>query len=279
MIVGPAPLRRGRPALLLGLAALAAWAAWIEPRRLVVRHVEVGLPGWPPEHDGLRVGLLSDLHAGMAHAGPPAIERAVRALNREAPDLVCLLGDFLDRKAPVSRAVDARTVARCLAPLRARLGVFAVLGNHDWFAGGRRIAVALEEAGIPVFEDEARELSPHLWLAGVSDDRTRGADVEQALREVGEDAAVILLSHDPDVFPRVPPSVALTLSGHTHGGQVDIPGLPLRLPSRYGQRYASGHVAEGGRQLYVTSGTGTSGLPLRFRRPPEVVILRLMRAS
>lgn len=223
--------------------------------------------------------MLSDLHAGMPHAGPRAVERAVAALNREAPDLVCLLGDYLDRKAPFSRAIDPRVIAERLGALRAPLGMLAVLGNQDWYAGGRPIAAALQAAGIPVLEDGARRVAAGLWVAGVGDQRTRGSDLEQALREVPDDDAVLLLSHDPDVFPAVPPRVALTLSGHTHGGQVNVPGLPLRLPSRFGQRYASGHVVEGGRQLYVTSGTGTSGLPLRLRRPPEVVMLRLRRAS
>ena len=215
----------------------------------------------------------------MPHAGPPAIARAVAALNAEAPDLVCVLGDFVDRKAPFARALAPTAVAAPLGALRAPLDVLAVLGNHDWYAGARRIASAVTAAGIGVLEDEARRVAPGLWVAGVGDDRTRGADVERALAAVPEDAAVILLSHDPDVFPRVPARVAVTLSGHTHGGQINVPGLPLRLPSRYGQRYAHGLIEEGGRHLLVTSGTGTSGIPVRLRRPPEVVILRLTRAS
>ena len=113
-------------------------------------------------------------------------------------------------------------------------------------------------------------------MAGVSDDRTRGAELERALAPVPADAAVLLLSHDPDVFPFVPPRVALTLSGHTHGGQVGIPVVRRRfVPSRYGERYLRGHVEEGGRHLYVSSGLGTSGLPVRLLCPPEVVMLTL----
>jgi len=215
----------------------------------------------------------------MPHAGPPAIARAVAAINAEAPDLVCLLGDFVDAKAPFARAIAPEAVAAPLRGLRAPLGVVAVLGNHDWYAGARRIAAAVTANGIRVLYDDALCAAPGLWVAGVSDDRTRGADVGQALAAVPEGEAVILLSHDPDVFPRVPARVALTLSGHTHGGQINVPGLPLRLPSRYGQRYGYGLVEERGRHLLVTSGTGTSGIPVRLRRPPEVVILRLTRAS
>ncbi|HYM59241.1 MAG TPA: metallophosphoesterase [Solirubrobacteraceae bacterium] len=258
------------------IAGLGVWAFWIEPRRLVVRHVELRLPAWPVELDGLRVGVLADLHAGMPYMGVRAVRRAARALDVQRPDLVCLLGDYLDRRALLARSVDARAVARPLGAVRAPLGVLAVLGNHDWYAGGARISGALRDSGVTVLEDEARRVAPELWVTGVGDHRTRGADVAHALAAVPSNAAVLLLSHDPDVFPDVPARVALTLSGHTHGGQVGVPLLRRRfIPSRFGERYAGGHVEEGGRHLYVTSGVGTSGLPVRLLRPPEVVILRL----
>jgi len=125
----------------------------------------------------------------------------------------------------------------------------------------------------------ARRPAP-LWVAGVADATERRPDVNAALAAVPADAAVLLLSHDPDVFPRVPARVALTVSGHTHGGQVDLPGVPRRvIPSRFGDRYARGHVVEGGRHLFVTSGVGTSRLPIRLARPPEIVVLKLRAAS
>jgi predicted MPP superfamily phosphohydrolase len=104
--------------------------------------------------------------------------------------------------------------------------------------------------------------------------------VERALMPVPDDAPVLLLSHDPDVFPRVPARVSLTLSGHTHGGQVGVP-LVRRpfVPSHYGERYVYGHVVEDDRHLWVSSGVGTSGMPVRFLRPPEVVILTLRAPS
>ena len=234
------------------------------------------LPAWPRALDGLRVGLLADLHTGMPHAGGRLVGRAVDALNAEAPDLVGLLGDFVDRSARFARPIDLAAPARWLAALRAPLGVFAVLGNHDWTAGEREIREALSDAGIAVLEDDARSVGRDLWIAGVSDLRRRGALVGFALAGVPEDAAVLLLSHDPDVFPEVPARVALTLSGHLHGGQLRIPLLrrPF-VPSRYGERYLAGHVVEGGRHLYVSSGLGTSGVPIRLGLPPEVVVVTL----
>ena len=107
----------------------------------------------------------------------------------------------------------------------------------------------------------------------------RDVDLEAALTRVPEHAAVLMFSHDPDLFPRVPARVALTLSGHTHGGQVAVPLLRRRwIPSRYGERYAGGHVVEGGRQLFITRGVGSSGVPVRLGAPPEVVVLKLRPA-
>jgi uncharacterized protein len=257
-------------------AALGAWSLWWEPRRLAVRHEQLVLPAWPAALDGLRVGLLSDLHSGMPHAGLDAVTRAAGALLDERPDLICLLGDFIDRGAMFARPVHPDALAERLAALAAPRGVVAVLGNHDWYAGARRIADALTAVGIPILEDEAAPAGAGLWTAGVGDNRVRGANVDRALAGVPEGEPVLLLSHDPDVFPHVPARVALTLSGHTHGGQVGIPYLrrPF-VPSIYGERYVQGHVVEDGRHLYVTSGLGTSGIPVRLLRPPEVVILTL----
>jgi len=250
----------------------------VEPRRLVVRREELTLPRWPSALDGLRVGVMTDLHSGMPHAGLDAIERAADTLMAERPDVVCLLGDFIDRRALFARPVDAEALATGLAPLAAApRGLYAVLGNHDWYAGARRIGDALDGAGAMVLEDSAAPAGDDgLWVAGTGDFRVRGARVERALMPVPEDAPVLLLSHDPDAFPSVPARVSLALSGHTHGGQVGVP-LVRRpfIPSHYGERYVAGHIEEDGRHLYVSSGVGTSGMPVRFLRPPEVVSLTL----
>jgi predicted MPP superfamily phosphohydrolase len=261
-------------------AALGAYSLWVEPRRLVVRRQELVLPAWPAALDGLRVGVLADLHAGMPHAGLDAVSRAADALMGECPDLICLLGDFIDRRAVFARPVDQGALAARLASLRAPRGVVAVLGNHDWYAGGPGIADALRAVGIPVLENEAVPAGDGLWTAGVGDYRVRGAHLGRALSDVPEGEPTLLLSHDPDIFPHVPARVALTLSGHTHGGQVGIPWLrrPF-VPSNFGERFVNGHVVEDGRHLYVTSGLGTSGIPVRLLMPPEVVILRLRAPS
>ena len=261
---------------LIGAAALAltAWAGWLEPRRLVVRDIELTLPRW--RLDGMRAGVLSDVHAGVPHMPLAKLARAVDALNDRAPDVHLLLGDYLDSSQPWRRRLAPELVAKELARLRAPLGTIAVIGNHDWRNSGDRVWRALEAEGVTVLEDRAVGLANGLWVAGLGDMRHRRPDVARALRKIPEDAPAIVLSHDPDMFPEVPERVSLTLAGHTHGGQVAIPLLrrPL-LPSHYGERYARGHVIEHGRHLFVSSGLGTSGLPIRLLAPPEVLILTL----
>jgi predicted MPP superfamily phosphohydrolase len=265
-----------------GLAAgagLAAYAGWFEPRRLVGRALELALPHWPARLSGLRAGVMSDLHAGVPHAGLDAIGRAVDALNAREPDVHLLLGDYLDASQKWRRNLPPEQVAEALARLRSPLGTVAVIGNHDWRNSGDRMWRALSAVGITVLEDSAVELHAPggpFWVAGLADLRHRQPDIGAALRDVPLDAPTLMLSHDPDLFPGVPNRVSLTLAGHLHGGQVAIPLLrrPM-LPSYYGERYARGHIVEHGRHLLVTSGVGTSGLPIRFLAPPEVYVLTL----
>ena len=262
------------------VAGLAAWALWVEPRRVVARRVTLDLPGWPARWDGFRVALISDLHAGAAHAGLDRVDRVVELANGLRPDLVALVGDFVDDASTLGAEMPAEAVAARLGRLRAPLGSVAVLGNHDWSVDGERVGGALRDAGIRVLENEAVALHPDLWVAGLADPYHRVVDVHAALAAVPHDAATLLLSHDPDLFPRVPDRVALTLSGHTHGGQVALPRARARwTPSRFGERYAAGHVVEDGRHLFVSRGIGTSRMPVRLGAPPEVVLLELRPAG
>jgi hypothetical protein len=264
------------------LALLVARAAWFEPRRLVLVERDLRLPHWPASLDGLRLALISDLHGGGPQTGQQAIRRVTERVNATAPDMVAVLGDAIDRTVIAGTPLAPEAVGRELAGLRAPLGTVAVLGNHDWSNDGRGVLRALREAGITVLENETTERGfrgTPFCVAGLADATTRRADVYATLRDVPVDLPVLLLSHNPDTFPQVPSRVSLTVSGHTHGGQVDLPLLRrLAIPSRYGTRYARGHVVEDGRHLYVTSGIGTSRWPIRLRRPPEVVVLRLLSA-
>ena len=258
---------------------LAAYAGWVEPRRLVVRRWTLALPRWPAALAGLRVGVMTDLHAGVLHAGDGAIGRWVERMNAEAPDLVLLGGDFTDAHPLWGRRLSAERIAERLAELEAPLGAVAVLGNHDWRTFGVRMWTALAAAGIPVLENDAHALDApggRFHVAGLADMRFRRPDLARALASVPDDEPVIVLSHDPDAFPSVTSRVALTVSGHTHGGQVAIPFVRLPvIPSRHGERYARGHIVEHGRHLVVGTGLGTSGIPVRLLAPPELLVLEL----
>jgi predicted MPP superfamily phosphohydrolase len=266
-------------ALLVIFGPLALWGFWIEPTRLVVNRTELALPGLPAELAGLRVAALSDLHVGGWHITEDRLREVVRRTNAESPDVIVLLGDFV--QGARGRFVEPEIIAGILRELRAPLGVHAVLGNHDWWWNGRRVWKALEDQGIRVHEDTAVELRHRgapLWLAGIPDFMTQEPDPAMALRKIPAGAPVIALTHGPDIFPRVPARVMLTLAGHTHGGQVKLPFVgALIVPSRYGGRYAAGHIVEEGRHLFVTTGIGTSILPVRLGVPPEIAILTLRR--
>jgi predicted MPP superfamily phosphohydrolase len=262
-----------------GAAGLAVWATWIEPRRVVIRRRELELPGWPSDLDGLRVAVVADLHTGAPHVDEARVLRVVERVNREHPDLVALLGDYVDPTVALGRRVEPEAVAARLARLEAPRGRFAVLGNHDRAQGGRQVARALRGAGLTVLHNSAEPAGGgdgHLWVAGFADPPFRGADVDATLNEIPDGAAVVGLTHSPDLFPRMPPRVALTLAGHTHRGQINLPLIrALAIPSRYGATYAGGHVEENGRHLYVSGGVGTSRFPVRLGAPPEIGLLRL----
>ena len=272
-------------ALLLAALACAIWGFGIEPNLLVVRTVKVEAP-LPP----LRVALLSDLHAGAPFITLEKVRTIVDRILEQHPDLVLLLGDFVvghgNRygRVPGGRYIPIEETVRELARLRAPLGVLAVLGNHDeWGDAGGEIRAAFRAAQIPVLKNESVKVTvgtTPIWLVGVGDVETGNDDVEAALKGVPMGAQTLVFGHEPDIFPSVPQWVALTVAGHTHGGQVSLPlAGALVVPSRYGQRYARGLVSEGGHQLFVTSGVGTSILPVRFGVTPEIVVLDLQSSS
>ncbi|HYF09922.1 MAG TPA: metallophosphoesterase [Acetobacteraceae bacterium] len=279
--------------LVLATGSLGAYAFGIEPHwRLVVRRHALTPPGWPPGSH-LRLAALTDLHAGDPIMSLGRIEEIVAATNALNPDIVVLLGDYGAASRFVRRAIPHGEVAVALAGLRAPLGVHAVTGNHDWWEDGTReirphhvtvIARSLEGRGIGVLRNTARPLATpggaRFWLAGVESSwaygNGRGADdLPAALRAVADEAPVILLAHEPDIFPRVPARVSLTLSGHTHGGQVRVLGHAPFVPSRFGTRYLQGHIVEEGRHLIVSAGLGCTRVPIRLGVPPEILLVEL----
>ena len=262
---------------------LGAWTFWLEPSRLVVNETTLPLSTWPSDRGALRIAAISDLHVGAPYITLDKIGLVVEKINAAHPDVVVLLGDYVIQDVVGGHFVEPEAFAEKLKGLRAPEGVIAVLGNHDWYYNGMRVKAVMEKVGIRVLENEAiavQHQGRQIWFAGLAEYWTREPDVEQALSQVPNGEPVIMLTHNPDIFPRIPSRVSLTMAGHTHGGQVNFPffGRPI-VPSEYGERYAIGHIEENGRHLFVTTGIGTSGLPVRFRVPPEISIVTLTASS
>ncbi len=282
-----------------GVVGLSGYGLAVEPfwRLEVTRH-RVTPPNWPRDLK-LSIGVIADVHAGGPAMPAERIRGIVEHTNSLAPDVIVLLGDFAASHRLKTRSVPAEEWAEALGELHAPLGVHAILGNHDWWDDiaaqrdrrgpvlGRRV---LEREGVPVYENDVVRLIHRgrpFWLAGLGDQlafingrgtggrrRFEGVDdLAGTLAKVTDDAPVILLAHEPDIFPRVPARVSLTLSGHTHGGQVRMFGYSPMVPSRYGNRYAYGHIVEDERHLVVSGGLGCSILPVRIGVPPEIVMV------
>lgn len=259
------------------ITLIGLYSFFIEPSRLIVREERIPLRNWSSRP--LRVAVIADLHAGSPFITEKRVRRLVDVTNRARPDVVFLLGDYV-RGARGYRFIPPERTAAILRDLKPRFGIYAVLGNHDGWLDRNRVTAALEENGIRALRNEQIRLdvgTESISLVGLADLMTDHPDFSVIQNDVA--GPVIVLTHSPDVFPKIPPFVALTIAGHTHGGQVHLPllGRPI-VPSAFGQRYAAGHIVENGKELFVSTGVGTSIIPVRFRVVPEVTLLRLERA-
>ena len=267
------PLAQGFLALLV---LALGYALAVEPYWVDFRSVSVGVRDLPPRFEGLVLAHLSDLHLGFA-VSTGWLRRVFAEVVRRGPDAVVLTGDlFIGGSRGIQRGSEA------LPLLEAPLGVYAVLGNHDYFADTEALLEALRAARIRTLRNEAIPLEregERLWLAGLDDLGTGHDDLEQALGGVPEGAPVVLLSHSPDAVEEASDrQVPLMLSGHTHGGQVCLPfwGAVFCF-SRFYRRYVDGLFQVGPTALYVNRGLGKALLPLRFLCRPEVTLLTLRR--
>ncbi len=280
----------------LGSLALGSYAFAIEPLySLKTTYYRPQLPNWPKGLD-LRIAVLADIHACNPWMSVERIRYIVRETNKLKPDVILLLGDYSTGLNLVTDYVHSSEWAPVLAELEAPLGVHAVLGNHDFWedrtvqrnrAGKPFGQLALEKSGITVYENDAVQLKKgkqKFWLAGLGDQlayppfRKYGYskwggrdDLDKTLSDIKDDAPVILMAHEPDIFPKVPERVSLTVAGHTHGGQVRFFGYAPITAS--GRKLNYGHIIEDNRHLIVSGGLGCSMLPVRFATPPEIVLI------
>jgi predicted MPP superfamily phosphohydrolase len=278
------------------LTGLPVYEAMATPR---VAKYQLTPPNWTPGLK-LRIAALADFHACDPWMTADRIQAICEQANALEPDIILLLGDYAASMRMVRSLVDPRDWSKAMTRLKAPLGVHAIMGNHDYWDDatfqndpssetfGEK---ALRDVGIPVYINHSARLEKDghpFWLAGLGDQMallpnraekrywTTGIDnLNATLAQVTDQHPVILLAHEPDIFAEISPRVSLTLSGHTHGGQVNLFGWTPIVPSRYGSRYVGGHVVENDNHIIVSRGLGCSGLPIRFGAWPEILQIEL----
>ena len=264
---------------LLILAALVllflGWCYWGAVADPVVRETRIGLPGFPAGQAPVRIVLLSDIHVQGPDMPPDRVARIVEQVNAQRPDLVLIAGDFIGTRSLSTHHYSPAEIAAPLRGLRARFGVIAVLGNHEYMDGkAREMRDALTAVGIRVLANQAVQAGP-LAIGGLDDQVTghnRDNQTYAALRALP--GARIVLSHSPDPFATLPPDIGLMLAGHTHCGQIRLPLYGAwSTGSSYGERYACGYIEENGRRLIVTAGLGASMLPMRLMAPSDFWVI------
>ncbi|MFN2501324.1 MAG: metallophosphoesterase [Pyrinomonadaceae bacterium] len=274
-----------------------AYSYFIEPDRLVIYTSTLKIKDWDPAFDQLKIVVLGDIHGGSHCITKEKLQSIVSRINEQSPDLVVFLGDFV---SPInqrsSRSGDKlrmplAVVAANLAGIKSTFGVFAVLGNHDGAYGDDSVATALGDIGLRVLQNEVVAIEKNgarLRILGMADHlklpgswRQISDDAKRRLQGTGE-GNIIVLEHSPDIVPAITGDLSISsdlkllLAAHTHGGQIRFPivGPPI-VPSSFGQKFVRGHIKNADVDVFITSGIGTSILPLRFLVPPEIAVLTI----
>jgi predicted MPP superfamily phosphohydrolase len=265
------------------VGSMLGWGSIHGRHDYTVEEIVIRVPGMSPKLDGYTIAQISDLHAGLI-VDEAELDRGFAFLKAFKPDLVVATGDLVDHEAGY-----APMLARKLAELGARDGTVAILGNHDYYAGADRVQQAMERAGVRMLINDARHLrageGPGIALLGVDDFAGarmlgRGPDLDAAIRKLppeARDAPRILLAHQPPFFDDVHGRATLQLSGHTHGGQINIAGV--QSAKLVGMKYVAGrYPGSGNSTLWVNRGFGVAGPPSRVGSPPEITKIVLVSA-
>lgn len=259
------------------------WGFIIEPNLLFIRIFRLKVPFWSKKLSGLKIVILSDIHSGTPFNGEKRLERIVKKVNNLNPDIVLLLGDYVITKMPLTKTLDPLTIAEKLINITPKISNIAILGNHDYRYGSYKIKEAFQKKGIHLLENDFIELKfneESFFLASVPDQDTGTPEIDKVLGFIEQEKPLLFLIHNPQLFDKIPDRVSLILAGDTHGGQVYLPVFKdiltkIKQGKHYKPQYRYGLLKEENKQMLITSGTGTSSIPLRIGVPPEIILLKL----
>lgn len=281
-------------AFLVVLAIFLSYAYFIEPRRFVIVEETLTVPNWSPNLNGFRVVAIADIHTGSNYAPPERLRYVVEQANAQNADLIVLLGDYVsetkwnrdarnktDGSDGTELKIPVAEIAENLRGFKAKYGVYAIIGNHDWYHNEEKIHAAFESVGINVLNNEVAEIDVNeekinVW--GIEDLwKNRVVPTENSFDKIEVKRNILALTHNPDSLLTAPMGFSLMLSGHTHGGQLNWPIFGPKAVFN-DPRFMDGLAVVNGKHVYVTSGVGTSVIPFRFRVPPEIAVLTLNSA-
>lgn len=264
---------------ILGVLVLM-YAYFVEPAILVVNKQTIKVPHWNKDLNGFKVVAISDLHGGSNTMTEEKLRYVVELANAQQPEVIVLLGDYVSQVKHHGKELkmDAHVIAENLKGLKAKYGVFAVIGNHDWWYDEAVVRDEFGRAGFVMLENATHPIDVNgkrVWILGIEDFWKRGrAEIGDALSRIEPKENIVGITHNPDTFDKTPADLSILFAGHTHGGQVWLPfiGAPVPVAKR---EYTAGHVVRDTRHLFVTKGVGTSGPAIRFCAVPEIAVITL----
>jgi predicted MPP superfamily phosphohydrolase len=266
--------------IFLLLVLIAAYAYFIEPRRLVINENMISVPHWSANLNGFRIVAISDIHGGSNYVTEERLRELVAKANAQNPDLIVLLGDYVSERFRDHKnlRMPVETIAENLKGFEARHGVYAVIGNHDWWYDEQKVRAEFERAGIKFLENEAVSFDVNgekVWLLGIEDFwKNHRVEVSDAMQRIEPKKNIIAITHNPDSLLHSPAEISLMLAGHSHGGQVKFPFYGA-VAFVNDSRFMKGEAIVDGKHVFVTSGVGCSGPPVRFGVTPEIVVLQI----
>ncbi len=247
----------------------------------IARGADVIVPDWPKDTPPLKIILLSDTQMAGPDMTPERLSAIVEQVNTHNADIIALAGDYISQKTFSTKHYTAGQSIAPLKNLKANMGIVAVLGNHDYWAGEEGFIAAFNDANIPVLRNEAISIGP-INMVGIDDEFTRHHDIEAAEESLKRlsPAPNVVLTHGPDVTPKIKFDTAVILAGHTHCGQIKLPFIgAIKQVSRYGERFECGYLKDRYNYIVISAGLGTSIFPIRINAPPDFWVITLKGQS